>query len=510
MSEQPKPSSPAEPDALQAWSLLGLPGTLLAASFLTSAKAQQYRLLVGILAERQTMSLTGVGHDEFLVALRERLPAAGFDELLDSLNLDDRLAQLVAWGTCEAWQEAAHTEADFLRNRYRYQLTEAGAELHRTALRLEAELGAGSTAALMAPATLAERLEATLASLAAGDPLAASGAYSQVQTTLANMAASASSWQSKLAAALGGAPDEEKVTRLLETILAYVEAWGSGVDAHTGRISAMLPALRSLTPDTWRALALARVQSGAPEHTLADVVAELSGVVDTLDQWFGGSLPQAQRLRRQMRDAVAPVLRSHRTLLAVGGTVSRRAELLRLARALEAAPDADAAWRLWASATGLYSARHLALESPEVDHPALTSAWDAPPAGVSRRLRAQGHRSLTGRAARMPDMAAARAEARRRAARERADLARAEEALAARSGTRLAEWEPLDAPQADLLLRLVSAARDNAQSDGSMVGLSGDGRWRMRLNPVQPPGFAVLRTPDGRLVLPDAHVEFST
>ncbi len=505
MGEDPVPQAP---ETLDAWSLLVLPGTLPAASFLTSPRASQYRLIVGIMAERQTQSLTGVGHDEFVAVLRERLPGDA-EALLAGLNLEERLAQLVSWGTCEAWQEKAETEADFLRNRYRYQLTEAGAEFQRTAERLDSGLGAGSTAALMAPGTLAERLEATLTAVALGDVPAASSAYSQVQTTLESMAASASVWQSKLAAALGGAPDEGKVTRLLETILAYVEAWGSGIDAYTGRIAAALPGLRTLDADTWRALALVRVQSDAPEHTVAEAIDELRSVVGVLDLWFSGPLPQAQRLRRQMRDAVAPVLRSHRTLLAVGGTVSRKAELLRLARAVEAAPEAADAWELWASATGLFTARHLRLESPAVDRPTHTSIWEAPPAAVSRRLRSQGHRSLTGRTARIPDLALARAEARRRAARERADLARAEAALVVRSGTRLSEWAPLDAPQADLLFVLISAARNHRHPDGSLEGVSPDGRWRIVLRPVDPPGRAVLHTPDGRLVLDDAHVEFT-
>lgn len=509
MTDTTTPGSGPGPEPLEAWSLIGLPGALPAASFLTSSRATQYRLIVDILAERQTQSLTGVGHDELAGLLRQRLPVDTGEELLDVLNLDDRLSQLVEWGTCEAWQEPASTEADFLRNRFRYQLSEAGAELHRTVLRIELEAGAGSTAALMAPASLAERLEAMAAALGAGDTARASGAFSQVQTTLENMAASASTWQSKLAAALGGAPEEAKVTRLLETILAYVEAWGSGIDAYSETIADMLPGLRGLDDDTWRALALVRVQTNAPEHTVASTIDELRGVVATLELWFSGPVPQAQRLRRQMRDAVAPVLRSHRTLLAVGGTVSRLVEVLRLARALEAAPDADRAWELWSSATGLFSARHLRLETPAIDDPQRSSTWDAPPAAVSRRLRTQGHRSVVGRTARITDMAAARAEARSRAARDRADLALAESALAARSDTRLSEWEPLDAAQADLFLRLVSDARDHQQPDGSMTGLSADGRWRLVLHPMDPPAYAVLHTPDGRLFLPDAHVEIT-
>lgn len=497
------------PETLDAWVLLGLPGTIPAATFLTSPRAAQYRLIVGILAERQTTSLTGVGHDELIALVQTRLPLESAHALVASLNLDERLAQLVEWGTCEAWQEPAHSEADFLRNRFRYQLTEAGSELHRMASRLESDVGVGSTAALMAPATLAERLEATLAALAAGDAIAASGAFSQVQTTLENMATSAATWQSKLAAALGGAPDEEKVTRLLETILAYVEAWGSGVDAYSARIGATLPAVQGLDDDTWRSLALARLQANAPAHAIASAVAELRGVQSTLAQWFSGERPQAQGLRRQIRDAVAPVLRSHRTLLAVGGTVSRRAELVKLARAIEAEPEASGAWDVWAAATGLYSARHLTGRAPAIERPHLTSAWEAPPVPVSARLRQQGHRSLTGRSARLPDTSAARAAARQRAAAERADLARAEAALATRTGTLLSAWAPLDATETDLFLRLVASARDDRAPDGTMTGISADGRWRLTLRPVDPPRFAVLRTPEGRLVLADARAEIT-
>ena len=500
----------ATPQPLSAWEVLGLPGPVPAANFLTSPLAQQYRLIVDALAGEQSVSLTGVGHDDLVGLIRDRLPEPTSAALIADLNLEARLSQLVSWGTLEAWQDRAETEADFLRNRRRYQLTEAGAFLHRVAVELETEFGPGSTAALMAPGSLADRLTATLAAVTAADFVTASTEYAQVETTLSSMSSSAATWQSKLAAALGGPPEEAGITRLLETILAYVEAWGSGVDAYTTRITEAVPHLEALPDDVWRRLALARVQASAPEHTVAGAVAELIQVTATLRHWFCGSVPQAQRLRRQMRDAVAPVLRSHRTLLAVGGTVSRKADLVRLAHAVEAAPDSASAWRTWADATALFSARHLRVPAPEPDQPWPTSVWDAPPAAVASRLRAQGQRSLAGRAARMPDSAVARAAARRAASVERADLARAEAELAQRSGTALSAWDPLDAVATELFLNLLSTARNHREADGSMTGLSTDGRWRLRLVPVTPRGSAVLRTPTGRLVVPDARVEITS
>jgi len=493
--------------ALAAWEVLGLPGPVPAASFLTSANAHQYRLIVRVLAEQQAHSLTGVSHDDVHRLVRQHLPPDDAGALMEAMNIEARLTQLLEWGVVEAWQDRAETEADFLRNRRRYQLTESGSYLNDVADRLETELGPVSTAALAAPATLLEHLNSALSAVRRDDIAAMNNAMADIQNALEIMAQTASVWQSKLAAALGGSPNETKVARLLETILAYVDAWGSGVDAHTGRIGDAVPQLAALPATFWRRVGLARLGTGAPEHTVAAVVEELAGVAATLEGWFCGPQPQAKRLRRQMRDAITPVLRSHRTLLAVGGTVSRKADLVRLAHAIEAAPDDAAAFELWAGATGLYAARHFTRQAPEIDAPQRVSVWDAPPVAIARRLRAQGHRSLTGRVARMPDMAKARNAARREAARQRADRANAEASLVARTGTVLSTWEPLSATAAELFLDLVSAAREGRQTDGSLLGTSGDGRWTLRLIPVDPPGWAVLRTPGGRLGLPDARVE---
>lgn len=488
------------------WALLPLPGVVSAASYLTGPLAPQYRLIVDALDEQRNVSLTGVGFDELQALLRNRLPEGQGRELLDEVPLEARMRTLVEWGTCESWQDRAETQSDFLRNRHRYQLTEAGSVLNAAVRKLETDLGTTSTAVLLAPATIIERLRAMLSSLT--DPARASQEFAQVQTTLDAMGAAASEWQSRLAAALGGAPSEAKVGRLLETILAYVEAWGSGVDAWSDAIVATLPGLHSISNPTWRAMALARYGSDAAEGSIASTVAEMRAAVAKLETWFGGPNPQAARLRRQIRDAVAPVLRSHRTLLAVGGTVSRKADLLRLASAIESAEDDAAAWRLWCNATGLFSSRHFTTPTPEITAGARVSTWDAPPAVISRRLRTQAARSLSGRPTRIADNSEARAEARRLAAREQADVERAGAALAARSGTTLREWDALDHTETTLLLDLIATARNSSAPDGVRRGISADGRWQLTLHPR--PGSAVLHTPDGRLTLPDALVEFST
>ena len=502
----PHPVSSNDVAGLDAWALLGLPGSIQAANYLTSANAKQYRLIIDVLAAELDQSLTGVAHDELVAQVRHRLPAATTEALMEELNIDARLRQLVLWGTCHEWQDRADTEAEFLRNRSRYQLSETAALLHKAVREMESTQGAGSSAVLMAAATLADRIEATLTGISSGDLTAASTAYSQVQTTLEAMARAASDWQARLATALGGTPDEEKVHRMLETILAYVEAWGAGIDANSDTIRARLPELRQLGITTWRGLALARVQASAPEHAIQETISELQASVATLSTWFDGPAAQAARLRRQMRDAVAPVLRSHRTLLAVGGTVSRRAELLRLARAIDDAPSDREAERLWGAATGLYRAAHLRLDSPAVAQPFRTSTWDAPPAEVSRRLRAQGQRSVAGGAGRMVDTSGQRARARQEAARRRARLADAESVLIGRSGTVLSSWTPLGADESTIFLALLTTARAAPPRDGVSTGTSQDGRLTLSLRSLPGTGTAVVETPDGRLAVQDAEV----
>ncbi len=498
------------PEDSLAWNLAGLPGAISEASYFTAANATQFRLIVSVLFDEQAHRLTGVAEAELPELIRARLEteldAARADALLTDPNftLENRLQQLVRWGTVEVWQDEARTDEDFLRKRERYQLTERGAALHRLLQTLESDRDSTGGAALLAPPIINDRLEATLDALRRGDVDAASLAFTQVQTTVHDMAAAAGRWQSRLAAGLGGAPTEEKVTRLRQTVLDYIEVWGAGVDLYSEPIVSATERLLDEPDQRWRAMALHRRGTGVPEDEIAR---EAAGIVDTLQvmlTWFAPA-GQAGRLRRQVRDAVAPLLRGHRTLLAVGGAISRRATLLDVAARLDAADD-DAAWQIWSRATGLFGARHLALAAPEAEP--HTSAWQAPPVHVENRLRVSGPRALTGTAALLPDTARHRAAARTRALAERARLAEAEAALAERSGTTLSSWGPLEADQADLLLDLLAVAWARLVPAGQpREAVSRDGRWTARFHPVEPRASAVLQLPDGRLVVEDAVME---
>jgi len=307
-----------------AWELAGFPGRLDVAAYLTADQlAAQYRVLVDVLLDAQEHSLTGVGRDELLIAVRDRIAAAtdmATAERLtspDVFDLDDRMRALQHWGVVIRWQDKAKSEADFIRTRDRFQLTSEAADLHRWLRRKIDEDAVATSAAAFAPAIIADRLDDTVDAIEQHDHARAAQAWAQVRTTLKDMAEAASIWQSRTASALAGSPDEDKMRRLRETLMACVTVWGAGVDTYSPRIRNALVRLRcDVTGDDWRAMALSGVDAAAAEETVQAIAQGNSDAADTLAVWFGDNRGQALRLRRQVRDAVTPLLRGSRALLA--------------------------------------------------------------------------------------------------------------------------------------------------------------------------------------------------
>src|SRR6266568_1726719 len=503
---------------IDTWALAGFPGRLDIAAYLTAEHAAQYRVLVDVLLDAQEHSLTGIGRDELLARVRDRIadgtdPAAA-ERLThpDMFDIDARMKALHSWRVVIRWQDAAKTEADFVRTRDRYQLTSEAADLHRWLRRKIDEDAVATSAAAFAPAIIADRLDETLLALADRDHTSAARAWAQVRTTLKDMAEAASIWQSRMASALAGSPDEEKMRRLRETLMAYVTVWGAGVDTYSPRIRDAVRKLGQIADEDWRAIALAGVDPDAAEEIVAAITQGHKDVAQTLDAWFRPGSGQALRLRRQVRDAVTPLLRGSRVLMATGGRVTRRAELLRIAAAIESARSDEAAWRVWCAATGLWSARHLSGAPAEPDTPARTSFWEAPAVPVDVTLRKRGTQSVKGRPAHVPSHRAARRAAREAADAQRLAAERAERVIAGRSGSHLADWPAISSGQEaaivwDLLTAVLRTAPD---ASGIRTALTGDDRWIVMAYPAPPARpSALLATPDGFLACENWRIEVS-
>ncbi|WP_344620235.1 DUF2397 domain-containing protein [Dactylosporangium salmoneum] len=511
---QPDQVDRSDNAAVDLWQLAGLPGGLLEASYLTGPLASQYRLIVDVLLEQQQHTLTGVAATDLPGLLRERVVRSGADPVLlddSSFVLPARMASLERWNVVIVFQDKAIRDADFVRDRDRYQLTEFAAELHRAVISLGHDVAAAA-AATLAPAVLTANLDLLQQSIER-DPTTAATAWSVIQTTYQAMARAAAGWQARLAGALAGPPDHDKIQRVQETLRRYVDMWGAGIDTHSEKITAAVAALTATPLPVWRRTAVHNLGASADDAAIDELATSYTQTLSTLRQWFDGPDCEARKLRRQMRDTIGPLLRGQRTLAAVGGHVSRRAEMLSLAAALDAAPSDEAAWALWCGATGLFSARHLPGEAPPpAGNPAASSWWDSDPVPVEARLRKQGPKATTGAAARIPDRSAGRRAARDRARREAEAQTATEAIVMSRSGLRLSEWPQISAAELGLLMQMLSTAGGvRPGMDGRRTAVTGDDRWQVTLDPPSPGALsAVLRITDGgRLVHPDVRLHLA-
>lgn len=487
-----------------------LPGRELVPAYLVSRCAAQYRVLVEALLEAQETSLTGVAFADVpglvRAQLAHRLGGADADRLVaaDGVDLDARLEQLYRWGVVTKWQEPARTGEDFLRRRDRYQLTPAAARLHTFWTQQHGDDDAAADLTL-APRAVRDRLEAFAAAVTARSFPAAANEYQQVIAVHQAMARAARSWQRSLAHAVSGSPDPEKQDVLLRTLQAYVRMWGEQVDTHSPRIAVLLDSLTEvLTDQVWRACARAATDDAA-DDVVDEQVRRWRTTWDILRTWFAGADGQARRLRRQLRDLVAPWARNMALLMESGGAVTRRAELLALATTIERAPDETTAWRMWDTATGGFPARHLLVPADSGED--ATQSWtSAPPAPITARFREQGTRAAVGRRPAARDFSSGRAAARQDRVAALAERRGAEAALRQRSGTLLSTWNQVTTPELAVLLELLGLARRRA-GDRIRTAVTADGRLRVTLTPSDGPTTARLLAPSGRLVLPDCRFD---
>lgn len=479
-----------------------LPGPDTVPAYLSSRFAAQYRVVIEVMLEAQDKSLTGLSYEEVADGVRaylfERVPEEAIAPLLseERFHLDARLERLVQWGALSRWQDPARTGEDFLRRRDRYQLTPHAARLHTFwTQELDADEAAAADITL-APRAIHARISDFVAAIRGLRYQDAASEYLSIIQLHKSMANAARTWQRGLAHALSGGPDAEKQDLLWRTLSSYVEMWGEQVDIHSPAIAdLMIESTPLLTESVWRACCR-MAQEKADDDLIAIQADRWHRTWMALMSWFGPD-GQARRLRRRLRDLVSPWARNMHILLDTSGTVTRRAELLVLAQAIEQATDDAAAWQTWDTATGLFSARHLLLPTAAADD--HSTGWaDAPAAPVTARFRERGVRAAVGRRPAVPDYSAGRAAARRSRAASAAARADAEAALRTRSGTELGEWKSLDENEFELFLEFLGVAR--GPKGQTRTGVTGDGRWKVQFKPVDSAATTVeVSSPRGRL-----------
>ncbi|MBT2905183.1 TIGR02677 family protein [Streptomyces sp. McG8] len=402
-------------------------------------------------------------------------PAAG----LDADTLTVRLEQLVKWGNLlrSSHTVKASSISEYQRSRARYQLSKLGERIQRDADGVLAEADAAREVSNELLALVERGLRELAELVTAPGGIEAQGGLERVSTLFVQFTEFADSirdFYAYLGQVLARYDlDSAEYQGFKELLLDYVEAITEDVAFRAPRISAALNKLWPHVPGL-----LARLDAHA--QGLTGLSPRRDGRLETRVQrsrgrefadweglrgWFSDTDGQGSQVD-QLRDATLRALQSllanaKRMLRSATGEMSRRKDLLRLARWFEEAAPQDA-HDIAVAAFGLYGARHLGIP-PATDEvvPAYTSWWTGPVVEVPVALRERGSRAQRGRTATVEDHSAQKRRLRE-AARERA-AARAAAADELRSASgRFAEVR-LTSAALGLLLELLATALGNAQ-----------------------------------------------
>ncbi|GGU27995.1 TIGR02677 family protein [Streptomyces daghestanicus] len=394
-------------------------------------------------------------------------------------TLTDRLERLVKWGNLlrSSHTVKASSISEYQRSRARYQLSKLGERIQRDADGVLAEADAAREVSneLLALVERGLRELAELVTAPGGiEPQDGLERVSTLFVQFTEFADSIRDFYAYLGQVLARYDlDSAEYQGFKELLLDYVEAITEDVAFRAPRISAALEKLWPHIPDL-----LARLDAHA--QGLTGLSPQSDGRLETRVQrsrgrefadweglrgWFSDTDGQGSQVD-QLRDATLRALQSllanaKRMLRSATGEMSRRKDLLRLARWFEEAAPQDA-HDIAVAAFGLYGARHLGIP-PATDEvvPAYTSWWTGPVVEVPVALRERGSRAQRGRTSAVEDHSTQKRRLRE-AARERA-AARAAAADELRSASgRFAEVR-LTSAALGLLLELLATALGNAQ-----------------------------------------------
>ncbi|MER5597990.1 TIGR02677 family protein [Streptomyces sp. NPDC002265] len=456
---------------------------------------------------------------------------------LNADTLTVRLEQLVQWGNLlrSSHTVNASSISEYQRSRSRYQLSKLGERIQRDADGVLAEADAAREVSneLLA---LVERGLHELADLVAApggiEPQDGLERISTLFVQFSEFADSIRDFYAYLGQVLSRYDlDSAEYQGFKELLLDYVEAITEDVAFRAPRISAALDTLWPHIPallDRLDAHAQGLTGLSTQGESRLEVRVQRSRGRELADWeglrgWFSDTDGQGSQVD-QLRDATLRALQSllanaKRMLRSATGEMSRRKDLLRLARWFDEAAPQDA-HDIAVAAFGLYGARHLGVP-PATDEvvPAYTSWWTGPVVEVPVALRERGSRAQRGRASAVEDHSAQKQRLREAARQRAAARAAAADELRSASG-RFAEVR-LTSAALGLLLELLATALGNAQlrrnagtygEETAGFGLdsagSEDVELRIRLTVRRTAGTqTVLYSADGDLLLDDLELD---
>jgi uncharacterized protein (TIGR02677 family) len=481
---------------------------------------------------RQVMGVFVRAKQEFSVHLRPEdvhlgLPA----EHRPSLEAVARaLEALARWGNLRADPDTSRVTAleDFYRSRHIYQLTRAGEAAEEALAAYDEALGRRGElqAVALADITLQLRALQALAERAEPDPAVAHLALLALVDRFSGLAENARAFMNSLQRTVDLHEAEVEVfLAYKQRLIEYLERFIEDLVTRGAEIAGLLEELGAWPQGrVGRLLRLAaeREASDAAPDAAAEALAagerRWQGRWDGLRAWFlsvPGRNSQAKLLRSAARQAIPQLLAVVQVLNERrAGRSDRSADFRELACWFAQAPDDGARHRLWRSAFGLYSARHLtidqdALAERESDPvPASASWYDAPGVRISPQLRRTGSYERRGRARAVQDRSEAKAYLAELARKQAEQTAAARARLATRGEVRLSELDVLDRDAFRLFLQLLGDALSVWRPGLAAVSATtNDGTMEIRLTRLPGQGMVELCTLDGVLRGPDHVVE---
>ncbi len=431
-------------------------------SYLTAPRSELYRavMLAFVAAKRR-----------FTVHLR---PEDVHDALGDGTELAtvaDACERLKDWGNLRADPDTSRvtTVEDFHRARFLYQLTQHGEAVEAAPATYDEALGRRGALQAVALADIATQLRALHELALTPEPDAAKVhlLLRSLVDRFTDLAGNAQAFMGSLQRTLDLHDADIEVFRAYkDRLIDYLQRFITDLVATGSEIAGLVARIeeRGVGP-LLEAAAWREAQDAAPGGAGTDPAdddprrAEFDRRrVLWHERWRGFrawfvSAPQhpsqAKLLRSQARAAipqllhVVAALNERRT-----GRSDRSADFRTLAVWFAQAPDDAARHRLWRSAFGLSSARHLSIDADTVarraDEPvAAATPWsDAPPLEISPRLRKTGSYERRGKPNRVVDRSEQRRHLAELAARQAAETAAARAALATGRPVRLSELGP--------------------------------------------------------------------
>ena len=490
-------------------------------TYLTVAKADLYR---------RAMLVFVAAKGRFMVHLR---PEDVREALGSEADLDEVTAALVAlegWGNLRSDPDTSRvtTVEDFHRARFLYQLTREGEAAEEALGVYDEALGRRGALQAVALADIATQLRVLheLAAEREPDPVKVHLALRALVDRFTDLAANAQAFMGSLQRSIDlHDVDAEAFRAYKDRLIDYLQRFITDLVATGSEIAALVAQIEAAGVETllhaaaWREAADAAPGTGpgdddprAAEFTRRAALWR--------ERWAGFrgwfvSAPrhpsQAKLLRSQARAAIPQLLHVVAALNERrSGRSDRSADFRTLALWFAQAPDEAALHRLWRTAFGLASSRHLTVDADTLaaraEAPVASSTpWaQAPPLQISPRLRKTGSYERRGKPSHVTDRSEQRRHLAELAAREAAEAAAARAALATDGPLRLSDVGTLPADAfrlflgvlGDALTALVPGRREVAvtTSDGSMA---------VRLTVLEGAGRAEIETPDGVFRGPD-------